>query len=156
MISDLVFWIYYFPLCKFFTPALAHIFSLEKSPQISRTQLSILADLNNTGVWMVSTRPLISNPFNLCTNPLVTAPRTPIRIGITVTFMFHSFSYPLARSRYLSFFSFSFNFTLWSAGAVKFTIQLVLILLLTITSSGRLAEIKCSICISKSQRSFCV
>ena len=32
-----------------------------KSPQISRTLLSILADLYNVLVWMVSIRPLISN-----------------------------------------------------------------------------------------------
>ena len=40
---------------------------------------------------MVSTRPLISkspSPFN---NPLVTVPRVPVTIGITVTFMFHRF-----------------------------------------------------------------
>ena len=30
-----------------------------KSPQVSRTLLSILADLNNAVVWMVSTHPLI-------------------------------------------------------------------------------------------------
>ena len=57
-----------------------------KSPQGSRTLLNILA------VWMVSTRPLISqssSPFN---NPLVTVPRVPIIIVITVTFMFHVFS----------------------------------------------------------------
>ena len=45
---------------------------------------------NNVVVWMVSTR-LISeftSPFN---NLLVTVPRAPITIGITVTFMFHSF-----------------------------------------------------------------
>ena len=38
-----------------------------KSPQVSRTFLSILADLNNVVVWLVSTRPLISkfsSPFN--------------------------------------------------------------------------------------------
>ena len=40
-----------------------------KSPQICRTLLSILADLNNKVVWMVSSRLLISRP---CTNPLVT------------------------------------------------------------------------------------
>ena len=40
--------------------------SESKSPQISRTLLSILADLNNAIVWMVSIRPLISkssSPF---------------------------------------------------------------------------------------------
>ena len=35
-----------------------------KSPQLSRTLLSILADLNNAVVWTVSTRPVISK--SLC------------------------------------------------------------------------------------------
>ena len=38
-----------------------------KSPQISRTLLSILAALNNSEVWMISIRPLTSkssSPFN--------------------------------------------------------------------------------------------
>ena len=62
-----------------------------KSPQVSRTLLSILAFLNNVVVWMVSTRPPTSkssSPFN---NPLVTVPKAPITIGIIVTFMFHIF-----------------------------------------------------------------
>ena len=45
-----------------------------KSPQVSRTLLSILAYLNNVALWMVSIRPLISkssSPFN---NSLVTLP----------------------------------------------------------------------------------
>ena len=42
------------------------ILSYNKSSQVIRTFLSILADLNNAVVWMVSTRPLFS-PF---TNPL--------------------------------------------------------------------------------------
>ena len=33
-----------------------------KSPQVSRTLLGILADLNKVVVWSVSTCPLISNP----------------------------------------------------------------------------------------------
>ena len=97
-----------------------------KSPQVSRTLLSILADLNNAVVWMVSTCPLISKSFSTCTYPLVTVPKTPITIGIIVTFMFHSFFNSLAKSRYLSFFPHSFNFTLWSAGTAKSTILLVL------------------------------
>ena len=47
------------------------ILSDSKSPQVSRTLLSILAVLNNVVVWMVSTRPptsKFSRPFN---NPLV-------------------------------------------------------------------------------------
>ena len=77
-----------------------------KSPQVSRTRLSILAVLSNAVVWIVSTRPLTSKssrPFN---NPLVTVPNAPITIGTIVTFMFHSFFNFLARSRYLSFFHF--------------------------------------------------
>ena len=62
-----------------------------KSPQVSRALLSILANLNNTAVWLVSTRSLISKISSLCINPLVTVPRARIVIGITVTFMFHSF-----------------------------------------------------------------
>ena len=76
-----------------------------KSPQVSRTFLSILAVLNNSVVWMVSTRPPTSkssSPFN---SPLVTVPNAPIAIDIIVTFMSHSFFNSLAKSRYLSFFS---------------------------------------------------
>ena len=72
-----------------------------KSPQVSRTLLSILAVFNNAVVWMVSTRPPTSKsstPFN---NPLVTMPKAPTTIGIIVTFMFHRFFNSLARSRYL-------------------------------------------------------
>ena len=58
-----------------------------KSPQVPRTLLSILADLNNAVVWMISICPHISKSFSPCTNPLVTVPRAPI----TVNFIFHSF-----------------------------------------------------------------
>ena len=34
----------------------------DKSTQVSRTLLSILADLNNAVAWTVFTRPIISNP----------------------------------------------------------------------------------------------
>ena len=106
-----------------------------KSPQVSRTRLSILAVLSNAVVWIVSTRPLTSKssrPFN---NPLVTVPNAPITI---VTFMFHSFFNSLARSRYLSFFSLSFRFILWSAGTAKSTNLQILFLLLIIMRSGLL------------------
>ena len=81
-------------------------------------------------------------------------------IGRTVTFMFPSFFNSLARSKNLYFFSFSFNFILWSAGTVKSTILQILslsfFLFLIIIRSGRMAEIKWSVCISKSQQSLCV
>ena len=63
-----------------------------KSPQVPRTLLSILADLKNAVVLMVSTRPLTFKSSRHCTNPLVTAPNASITIAITVTFIFHRFS----------------------------------------------------------------
>ena len=129
-----------------------------KSPQVSRNLLCILAVFNNTVVWMVSTRSPTSKssrPFN---NPLVTVPKAPITIGVIVTFIFHSFFFnSLARSRYLSHFSHSFSFILWSAGTAKSTnLQIFFFLLLIIIRSGLLAEIRWSVCISRSHRSLCV
>ena len=107
-----------------------------KSPQVSRTLLSILAVFNNVVVWMVSTRPPTSEssrPFN---NPSITVPKAPID-----TFMFHSFFISLGRSRYLSFFSHSFSFILWLSGTAKSTIlQVLFFFLLIIIRSGLLAE----------------
>ena len=62
-----------------------------KSLKVFRTLLSIVADLNNAGVWMVSTRPLISKPSCPFINPSVIVPRAPIPFGINLTFIFHSF-----------------------------------------------------------------
>ena len=112
-----------------------------KSPQVSRTLLSILAVLNNVVVWMVSSRPPASKSSNLFSNPLVTVLNPPITIGIIVTCMFHSFFNSLARSRYLFFFSHSFSFILWSVGTAKSTISQVLFFLLIIKRSGLLTEI---------------
>ena len=127
-----------------------------KSPQVSRTLLNILAVLNNAVIWIVSTRPPTSKssrPFN---NPLVIVPKAPIAIGTIITFMFHSFFNSLARSRYLSFFSHSFSFILWSAGTAKSTILQILFFLLIIIRSGLPADIRWSVCMSKSHRSLCV
>ena len=124
-----------------------------QSPQVPRTLLRILVVLNSAVVWTVSTRPPTSSPFS---NPLVTVPNVPITIGITVTCMFHRFFNSLAKSRYLSFLSHSFSFILWSAGTAKSTILLVLFFLLIIIRSGLLAEIRWSVCMSKSHESLCV
>ena len=62
-----------------------------KSPQVSRTRLSILAVLSNAVVWIVSTRPPISMSSRSFNNPLVIVPNAPITLGTIVTFMFHSF-----------------------------------------------------------------
>ena len=81
------------------------ILSYSQSPQVSRTLLSILADLNKDVVWMVCNRPVISKSSCPCIIPLVAVSSTPIAIGITVTFMFHShFFISLASSWYLSLF----------------------------------------------------
>ena len=92
-----------------------------KSHQVSRTLLSILANLNNAVVWMVTTRLLISNSSIPFINTLATGLSAPFTIGTTVTFMFHSccFFSSLTRSYYLSFFSPSFSFILWSVWTSK-------------------------------------
>ena len=83
---------------ELFTSALPMVFhwSLRdnKSPQFSRTLLSILVVLNNVVVWMVSTRPLTSKTSSPFTKLLVTVPNAPITISIIVTRMFHCFSVP--------------------------------------------------------------
>ena len=78
-------------------------------------------------------------------------------IGIIVTFMFRNFFNSLARLKYLCFFSHSFNFIQLSARTAKSTIlQVLFFFLLIITKPGLLAEIRWSVCMSKSYRSLCV
>ena len=123
-----------------------------KSPQVSRTLLSILAVFNNAGVLIVSTRMPTSKscrPFN---NPLFTAPKAPITIGTIVTFMFHSFFNSLARSKYLSFFSHSFSFILWSAGTAEVKLSFFGGLLLSLVFWPRLRDP----CVCQSSKGVCV
>ena len=56
--------------------------------QVSRTLLIILADVNYAVVLMVSICPLISESSVPCTNHLVTVPKSPITISITIFFSF--------------------------------------------------------------------
>ena len=128
--------------------------SYSKSPQVFRTLLCILAVLSNEVVWIVSTRPPISKSSSPFSNPLNTIPKAPVTIGIIVT-LFHSFFNSLSRSRYLSFFSHFFSFILWSAGTAMSTILLILFFC-WLLSSSLLAEIRWSVCMSKSHRSLCV
>ena len=80
-------------LWEFFTPTLLMLFFLLESEwkQVSRTLLSIPADIHNAVVSMVSTCPLISQSFSPLTNTSGIIPSAPTTIGITVTFMYHSF-----------------------------------------------------------------
>ena len=111
-----------------------------KSPQVSRTLLSILADLNNAIIWMVSTRTLFSKSFSPCNNPFVTLLSAPITIGITVTFMFHGFFFcSLARSKYLSTFSLSFISTLWWTKTIIIIIIIVIIIVVFVVIQYALA-----------------
>ena len=116
------------------------ILSNSKSPQVSRTLLSILAVLNNAVIGMVSTRPPNSKSSRPFSDPLVTVTKAPITIGTILTFMFHSFS--LARSRYLSFFSRSFSYIVASRdGKVDNFSNSLLFFLSIFIKSGLLAEI---------------
>ena len=128
-----------------------------KSPQVSSILHSIPADLNSVIVWMVSTGSLISKsscPFN---NPLDTVPKAPITIGIIVTFMFHSFfSIPLqSRGTYLSF-HFQFYSVVSRDSKIHNPANSLFFFLLIIIKSGRLAQIRGSVCMSKSHRNLCV
>ena len=82
--------------------------SISKSPQSSRILLSILSDLTNAVVRMVSAHPPISNSSSPLIKPWRIVSSAPITIGITVTFMFHSF---LVLRPGLSTFLFSLIFT---------------------------------------------
>ena len=57
--------------------------NVKKSPQVSRTRLSIQADLN-AAVSIVSTCPLISKSSSSFNNPFGIVPSAPTTIGITV------------------------------------------------------------------------
>ena len=103
---------------------------------------------------MVSTRPSTSKSSSPFCNHLVTVPNAPITIGIIVTCMFHSFFNSLAWSRYLSFFSHSFSFIRWSSRNSKVDNFASSLFLLVIIRSGLLAEIRWSVCMSKSHRSL--
>ena len=75
------------------------------SPQVSRTFLSIQANLSDDVVWIVSTCHLISKLSSPFSNPFEIVPSATTTISITVSFIFHSFFSSRDRSRYLSLFS---------------------------------------------------
>ena len=101
---------------------------------LPRTLLSILTDLNNTAVWIVSIRPPISNSSRLLSKSLETVPSAPITTDITVTLMFHNYLSSLARSKYLTRFSLSSSFTL----KIHYTASLGFFFFLIITRFGLL------------------
>ena len=115
-----------------------------KSPQVSRTLLSILAVLNNVVVWMVSTRPPTSKSSSLFSNPLVTVPKAPITISIIVTCMFHSFfQFPCKVEVLIFLFSFFQFYSVVSRDSkVNNFASSLFFFLLIIIRSGLLAQIR--------------
>ena len=116
---------YYYSLMSFSHNSLLVVFHWSFSdinfPQVSRTHLSILADLSNTVVLKFSILLLISSsssPFSKLPRIVLIAPTT---IGITLTLIFHGFFSSQARSKYLSIVSFFFIFTQWSVRMAKST-----------------------------------
>ena len=99
------------------------------SPLVFRTLLIILANLNNTLVWMVSARPPISNSSSPLTKPLRRVPGAPIKFGITVTFMLQSFL--VLRQGLSTCLSFSLIFTLWSVRFSSFFFFFFFLLIIT-------------------------
>ena len=107
-----------------------------KSSQVSRTILSILANLNSDVVYMVLIVSLIFISFGLFFNNSGT-----VTIGITATHMFHNFFHSLTRSENLSIFLLSFIFTLWSVRMARSTWWQVLFFILISTRSSRLSKL---------------
>ena len=104
-----------------------------KSPQVSRTLLSILVVLSNAVIWIVSTNPPTSKssrPFN---NHLVIVQKAPITNGTIVNFLFYCFFHSQGRGIYSSFHILSV--LLWSAATAKSTIFQIPFFLLIITRS---------------------
>ena len=146
---------------SFFTPALVDGLSLEsedsKSPQVSRILLSILADLNNAVVWMVSFHLQISSFYSPLGKHLGIVPRAPITTGITVTFMVHSFFLVLSQDLSICFFFALFDFYSMACRDSKIHYSTgSLFFLLIITRSGFLAGIRESVCTWKSKRILCL
>ena len=116
---------YYYTLSRIF-----HTSVSRWSPQVSWTFLTILADLNNTVVLIISICPLISKSSCPFSSPLGLVLIASISISTTITFMFLSFVCSLANFTYFfSLFSLSFRFTLWSAETLKSTIRQILFFL---------------------------
>ena len=127
-----------------------------KSTQVSRTLLSILPVFNNAVIWVVSTRLPTSKSSSPFSNPLVTVPKAPITIDIIVTFIFHSFFQLSSKVNVLiSLFTF-FQFYSVVSRDSKVDNFAEFLFLLIIIRSGLLAEIRRSVCITKTHRSLCV
>ena len=105
---------------------------------------------------MVSTCPPTSNFSSPLINLLVTVPKSPITIGIIVTFIFHSFFQFSSKVQVLILLFTLFQFYSVVSRDSKVDNFANFLFFIIIIRSGFLAEVSCSICMSKSHRSLCV
>ena len=124
-----------------------------KSPQVSMSLLSTLANLNIALVWMVFTCTLISRSFSLFNN--LFAPKATTMIGITVTFLSTIFLFSsLARSFFALFFPLCDRLVHESPLSARFFFFFCFFFLLTIIRSTCLAVIRWSV-LSQNHREGC-
>ena len=121
--------------------------------EVSRTLLSILANLNNVNV--VSAHLPISNSSSPFIKTLRIVMSTPITIGINIAFMFHSF-FVLWQSQSTCLFFHFLWFSLSGPQDGKVHYSTGSLFFLTITRCDLLAGIRWSVCISKSYRILCI
>ena len=120
-----------------------------KTPQVSRTLLSILTDLNKTLFWVVSFRPLIPSPlvpvpiFGQCTKSTSYYWYNRLFHVCPTVFVFFFFI-SLARSRYLSFSSLSSVFLGGQPGqwSLHFFFTLLILRLVVLPKVGDLFYLK--------------
>ena len=127
-----------------------------KSPHVFMTLLSILADINNAILWMVSTRPLnskLSSPFINSFGD--STDRTNYHWYNCHFHIPQFFQFP-NKVKLLIFLFVFFQFYSVVSQDSKVHNPTSSLFLMTITRSGRLDEIRWSVCISKSQWSWCV
>ena len=126
------------------------------SLHISWILLSILIDLNNYVIWIVSPHSFTSKYYSPSSNPWLTVPRAPIIISITVTFMFHClfFQFPGKVDALNLIFVFFRFYSVFNRESKVHNSASFLFLVVFITTSFRLTEIRWFICFSKPQRSL--
>ena len=110
---------------------------------------------------MVSTRPPTTKSSSSFNNPLVNVPKAQITIGIIVTFMFQRFFFSILLKGRITYSFFHFPSDLFCGRPGQQSLQFCkfsffFFFLLIIIRSDLLAEIRWSVYMPKSQRSFCV
>ena len=117
----------------------------KKFLHVSRILLSILTDLNNAVVWMMSTYPLTSKSSSHFTKSLGIVPSAPIT-NLHVPYFFLVIKQSLGAHIFFRFLLFLLSGPSGRQSQLFGSFSLfLLLLLLTINRSGRLAEIRKSV-----------